>query len=49
LLAVGVLKTKDWTRERVPHWLLNALRQVGNRSRSWHAPDVALEAQEKRA
>jgi CelD/BcsL family acetyltransferase involved in cellulose biosynthesis len=45
LLAVGVLKTKDWARERVPRWLLNTLRRVSNRSQSGHAPDAALEAQ----
>jgi CelD/BcsL family acetyltransferase involved in cellulose biosynthesis len=49
LLAVGVLKTKDWAREQLPHWLLNTLRYVGNPSRSRQAPDVALAAQEKRA
>jgi len=33
-LSAGVLKTKDWARERVPHWLLNARRRVRNRSHS---------------
>jgi hypothetical protein len=47
--AVGVLKTKDWTRERVPHWLLNARRQVWTWSRSRHAPDATLGAGEERA
>ena len=49
LLAVGVVETKDWARERAPHWLLNARRQVGNRSPSQQAPDVAFGAGEKRA
>jgi CelD/BcsL family acetyltransferase involved in cellulose biosynthesis len=42
LLAVGVLKTKDWARERVPRWLLNARRNGWNGSRSQCAPDIAL-------
>ena len=46
-LSVGALKTKDWARERVPHWLLNARRHMWNRSRSEHAPDVALGAGDK--
>ena len=48
-LSVGVLKTKDWARERAPDWLQNARRQVRTWSRSRHAPDVALGAGKKRA
>jgi CelD/BcsL family acetyltransferase involved in cellulose biosynthesis len=48
-LSVGALKTKNWARERVPHWLLNARRHLWDRSQSRQAPDVALGAQEKRA
>jgi len=48
-LSVGVLKAKDWARERVPNWLMNTRKQVRTWSRSRHAPDVALGAGEKRA
>jgi hypothetical protein len=47
-LSVYVLKAKDWAREQVPHWLLNARRQVRAWSRSRQAPDIALRAPEKR-
>jgi CelD/BcsL family acetyltransferase involved in cellulose biosynthesis len=48
-LAAGVLKAKDWARERVPNWLMNARRQVRTWSRSRHVRDVALGVAEKRA
>jgi CelD/BcsL family acetyltransferase involved in cellulose biosynthesis len=48
-LPVGVLKTKDWARERVPHWLLNARRKVSAWSRSRHSEDIAAGARERRA
>jgi CelD/BcsL family acetyltransferase involved in cellulose biosynthesis len=48
-LSAEPLKAKYWAREHVPHWLLNARRQVRTWSRSQHAPTVALGAGEKRA
>jgi hypothetical protein len=47
-LPVGVMKTKDWAREQVPHWLLDTRRQVRTWARSRQAPDLALGAWEKR-
>jgi CelD/BcsL family acetyltransferase involved in cellulose biosynthesis len=48
-LSVGVLKAKDWARERAPNWLMDTRRQVRAWSRSQPAPDVALKAGEKSA
>jgi len=48
-LSVGVLKAKDWARERAPNWLMNTRRQVRTWNRSRNAPVVAPGAGEKRA
>ena len=47
-LSVGVLKAKDWARERAPNWLMNTRRQLRTWNRSRNAPVVALGAGEKR-
>lgn len=48
-LSADVSKAKCWARDNVPHWLLNARRQVKTWSRPRNAPAVALGAGEKRA
>lgn len=49
LLAARVSKSKEWARDRAPHWLLNARRRVSTWKKSRHAIGVAVRAGENRS